>query len=101
MKKAWLWLSIAGAVLVAGLVALWRRAVRQRDIAVEERDIAKRSAIRERVIGDEHRQVEDVAKVTAIAVQVPVLVAVAAGTKAQEQAASAPVDELNRRLEGK
>lgn len=99
LKKVWFWISVTGLFLVVALGRLWRRATRQRDEARNERDVAKRSAVRERVLEEDHRKVDDVAKATAAVIQVPVLIVVEKETKAQERAAADPVEELNRRID--
>ena len=95
LRKIGLWLALAGSAIGGLLLYLWRRAVRQRNEARIERDLARRSAERERVLQDEHQQI-DVATRREIAAVPPA--AEKAAEDASRAAQSDPVRELNRRL---
>jgi hypothetical protein len=95
LRKAWVWITAAGAMVALFFGWLWRQAVRQRNEARIERDLARRSAERERVLQDEHQQI-DVATRRDIAAVPPA--AEKAADDAARAAQSDPVKELNRRL---
>lgn len=101
LRKIGLWLALAGSAIGGLLLYLWRRAVRQRDEARVERDLARRSAERERVLQDEHRQVEVAARRDIATAREALPVAEKVADEASRAAQSDPVKELNRRLAAK
>lgn len=98
LRKIGLWLALAGSAIGGLMLYLWRRAIRQRDEARIERDLARRSAERERELQDEHRQVEVAARRDIASAKEALPVAEKSADEASRAAQSDPVKELNRRL---
>lgn len=102
LRKAWAWLvaALGGVTLVVAL--LWRRAVRQRNEARQQRDAARASAEREREVAAESEAVREAVRGRRVEVE-------AARVEAVEEIEARPkpttrdeiADELNRRLEAR
>lgn len=102
LRKAWAWLvaALGGALLVVAL--LWRRAVRQRNEARQQRDAARDSAARERHVATESEAVREAVRGRRLEVEAERVEAVEAiDARPKPTTRYEIADELNRRLEAR